>query len=200
MSWEIFEHEADVGISTGDAGQSGNSQNPSSLGGKILRVTPTGAAAPGNPTPGNRMWSMGHRNVQGLAFDRAGHRIGYGAGHYDRAFARFEVARRRPTLPHLRGDDLQDIAMQAANDDRDAQREQMRAAFGTYVDKEVAALIQKLNEDPEVTGILLQLPVPPQIDGDDMTAPNWRTLRGSSRINIRIVFGQKKQYHGALTK
>ncbi|HEX6358382.1 PQQ-dependent sugar dehydrogenase [Actinophytocola sp.] len=59
-------------ISTGDAGQSGNSQNPSSLGGKILRVTPTGAAAPGNPTAGNRMWSMGHRNVQGLAFDNAG--------------------------------------------------------------------------------------------------------------------------------
>ena len=30
--------------------------------------------------------------------------------------ARFEVARRRPTLPHLRGDDLPDIAMQAADD------------------------------------------------------------------------------------
>jgi glucose/arabinose dehydrogenase len=59
-------------ISTGDAGQSANAQNPSSLGGKILRVTPTGAAAPGNPTSGNRMWSMGHRNVQGLAFDDGG--------------------------------------------------------------------------------------------------------------------------------
>jgi RNA polymerase sigma-70 factor, ECF subfamily len=30
--------------------------------------------------------------------------------------ARFEVARRRPTLPHLRGKDLDDIAMQAADD------------------------------------------------------------------------------------
>jgi RNA polymerase sigma-70 factor (ECF subfamily) len=30
--------------------------------------------------------------------------------------ARFEVARRRPTLPHLRGNDLDDIALQAAND------------------------------------------------------------------------------------
>ena len=29
---------------------------------------------------------------------------------------RFEVARRRPTLPHLRGNDLDDIAQQAAND------------------------------------------------------------------------------------
>jgi RNA polymerase sigma-70 factor (ECF subfamily) len=30
--------------------------------------------------------------------------------------ARFEVARRRPALPHLRGDDLDDIAQQAADD------------------------------------------------------------------------------------
>ena len=30
--------------------------------------------------------------------------------------ARFEVARRRPTLPHLRGDDLEDIATEAADD------------------------------------------------------------------------------------
>ncbi len=30
--------------------------------------------------------------------------------------ARFEVARRRPTLPHLRGDELDDIAVEAADD------------------------------------------------------------------------------------
>ena len=36
--------------------------------------------------------------------------------------------------------------------------------------EEVASLIRKLNDDPEVTGILLQLPVPPQVDGDEMTA------------------------------
>jgi RNA polymerase sigma-70 factor (ECF subfamily) len=30
--------------------------------------------------------------------------------------AGFEVARRRPTLPHLRGDELQDIALEAADD------------------------------------------------------------------------------------
>jgi RNA polymerase sigma-70 factor (ECF subfamily) len=30
--------------------------------------------------------------------------------------ARFEVARRRPTLPHLRGDELGDIAVEAADD------------------------------------------------------------------------------------
>src|SRR5918992_4202175 len=30
--------------------------------------------------------------------------------------ARFEVARRRPTLPHLRGNELEDIATEAADD------------------------------------------------------------------------------------
>src|SRR3954451_6170474 len=30
--------------------------------------------------------------------------------------ARFEVARRRPTLPHLRGNELEDIAYEAADD------------------------------------------------------------------------------------
>jgi RNA polymerase sigma-70 factor (ECF subfamily) len=30
--------------------------------------------------------------------------------------ARFEISRRRPTLPHLRGDELDDIAMEAADD------------------------------------------------------------------------------------
>jgi RNA polymerase sigma-70 factor (ECF subfamily) len=30
--------------------------------------------------------------------------------------ARFEVARRRPTMPHLRGDELDDIALEAADD------------------------------------------------------------------------------------
>ncbi|GAB3434297.1 PQQ-dependent sugar dehydrogenase [Flindersiella endophytica] len=58
--------------STGDANISSNSQNPNSPGGKILRLTPAGQPAPGNPTAGNPMYSMGHRNVQGLAWDGEG--------------------------------------------------------------------------------------------------------------------------------
>ncbi|WP_442943307.1 PQQ-dependent sugar dehydrogenase [Nocardia sp. NBC_00565] len=57
---------------TGDAAQGNRSQDPASLNGKILRLTPDGAAAAGNPTPGSPVYSMGHRNVQGLAWDRAG--------------------------------------------------------------------------------------------------------------------------------
>jgi glucose/arabinose dehydrogenase len=57
---------------TGDATNPDNSQDPASLGGKILRMTPTGAPADGNPFPGSVVWSLGHRNVQGLAWDAAG--------------------------------------------------------------------------------------------------------------------------------
>ena len=56
-------------ISTGEAGQTELAQDRSSLGGKILRVTPSGKPAPGNPVKGSPVWTMGHRNVQGLAFD-----------------------------------------------------------------------------------------------------------------------------------
>ncbi|TDW81654.1 glucose/arabinose dehydrogenase [Kribbella pratensis] len=53
---------------TGDGSDRPNSQDDDSLGGKILRITTEGKAAPGNPD--GRVWiTKGHRNVQGLAFD-----------------------------------------------------------------------------------------------------------------------------------
>ena len=58
--------------STGETGDTNLSQDKGSLGGKILRITPDGKPAPGNPDPGSPVFSLGHRNVQGLAFDDGG--------------------------------------------------------------------------------------------------------------------------------
>ncbi|MEV0931906.1 PQQ-dependent sugar dehydrogenase [Streptomyces phaeochromogenes] len=56
---------------TGDAQNSALAQDRNSLNGKILRLTTSGQPAPGNPF-GNHVYSLGHRNPQGLAFDRNG--------------------------------------------------------------------------------------------------------------------------------
>ncbi len=56
-------------VSTGETGNGDLAQDRGSLGGKILRITAAGDPAPGNPDPKSPIWTLGHRNVQGLAFD-----------------------------------------------------------------------------------------------------------------------------------
>jgi glucose/arabinose dehydrogenase len=68
----VFGPDGYLYAGTGDASESGRSQDDSSLGGKVLRMTPEGKPAPGNPDGGSLVWTRGHRNVQGLAFDSAG--------------------------------------------------------------------------------------------------------------------------------
>ena len=58
-------------VSTGETGEPPLAQQRDSLGGKILRITADGEPAPGNPDPDSPVWSLGHRNVQGLAFDES---------------------------------------------------------------------------------------------------------------------------------
>lgn len=72
-------------VATGDAGVTDNSQDPDSLGGKILRVTADGDPTPGNPTVGSAVYSLGHRNVQGLAWTEDGTLVAseFGANTFD---------------------------------------------------------------------------------------------------------------------
>lgn len=58
-------------VTTGDNHSPSLPQHPTRLGGKVLRVTGTGSAAPGNNAPPGfdaRIYTYGHRNVQGIAF------------------------------------------------------------------------------------------------------------------------------------
>ena len=65
----VFGPDGYLYASTGETGVGELAQDRGSLGGKILRITPDGDPAPGNPDPDSPIWTWGHRNVQGLAFD-----------------------------------------------------------------------------------------------------------------------------------
>ncbi|MEU5213017.1 PQQ-dependent sugar dehydrogenase [Streptomyces sp. NPDC020742] len=54
---------------TGETGDSGLAQDKESLGGKVLRMTPDGEPAHGNPSADSVVYDYGHRNVEGLAWD-----------------------------------------------------------------------------------------------------------------------------------
>ena len=59
-------------VATGDAGVADRSQDPSSLNGKILRITRDGSIPSGNLTPTSPVYALGLRDPQGLAWDDDG--------------------------------------------------------------------------------------------------------------------------------
>lgn len=56
----------------GEAGDASLAQNRSSQNGKILRMNADGSVPADNPFKGSRVWTLGHRNPQGLAWDSKG--------------------------------------------------------------------------------------------------------------------------------
>jgi len=59
-------------IGTGDATDENASQDMTSLAGKILRLNDDGSIPSDNPVPNSPVYSLGHRNPQGLAWDDQG--------------------------------------------------------------------------------------------------------------------------------
>jgi glucose/arabinose dehydrogenase len=62
-----FGPDGHLWITTGDAFTRGIAPDPTSLGGKVLRVRPDGSVPPDNPL-GTPVLTTGHRNAQGIAF------------------------------------------------------------------------------------------------------------------------------------
>lgn len=76
-------------VTTGDNHNGTIPQSPTLLGGKVLRVSTSGAAAAGNNPPSGfdaRIFTYGHRNVQGIAFRPGSGRVfiaEHGPNHSD---------------------------------------------------------------------------------------------------------------------
>jgi glucose/arabinose dehydrogenase len=59
-------------ITTGDAGNAELAQDKNSVAGKILRINPDGSIPEDNPILNSPIYSYGHRNPQGLDWDKSG--------------------------------------------------------------------------------------------------------------------------------
>jgi len=72
-------------ITTGDAGDPTLSQRLDSVSGKILRINSDGSIPDDNPFPDSAVYSYGHRNPQGIDWDKSGVLIGteHGSSAHD---------------------------------------------------------------------------------------------------------------------
>lgn len=68
----IFGPDSMLYVATGDAGDPEIAQDLDNLGGKVLRIAPDGSVPDDNPFADSPVFTLGHRNVQGLAFDDDG--------------------------------------------------------------------------------------------------------------------------------
>ena len=95
--------------SVGEAGDGELAQDPGSLNGKILRMNADGSVPPDNPFAGSLVWTLGHRNVEGLAWDSSGRLWAseFGQNEFDelnliRPGRKLRLARGRGARPHGR--------------------------------------------------------------------------------------------------
>ncbi len=92
-------------MTTGDTGDGGtSSQNPDDPNGKVLRFHLDGSIPADNPTPGSPVYSMGHRNAQGLCLGPNG--LIYSSEHGQSNWDEFNIieAGRNYGWPHVEGE------------------------------------------------------------------------------------------------
>lgn len=95
-------------ITTGWVENSDYPQDPDSLAGKILRINRDGTVPPDNPWPGSPVWSLGHRNPQGIAWDGRGRLFAAEHGQSGHDEINLIEAGANYGWPLLQGDEVRD--------------------------------------------------------------------------------------------
>lgn len=95
-------------ITTGDATEPVLAQDQQSLAGKILRINLDGSIPEDNPIKGSPIYTLGHRNPQGLAWDEEGNL--YATEHGNRAHDEINFIQPRNNYgwPEIEGDDTEE--------------------------------------------------------------------------------------------
>ena len=71
----VFGHDGRLYVTVGIGPSSRDSQNVSSMLGKVLRINSDGTIPDDNPFTNSPVYTLGHRNMFGIAFDKSGHGI-----------------------------------------------------------------------------------------------------------------------------